>query len=301
MKKRVLLEFALGVALLAGSPAWADDDERAIKAANDLLAEVSKAYSTLPAMTDELKVTFEAKGQPDQTATTKVRFAGRNVAAEGIATMVDVTVIDGTMYATMVGDTENAIKAELGDDPMGATRTSLDMIAAFLPHHFGLRWSNGVEGLPALFGMGIVADPIVSGHRMVDHKGSKVHAVMIKGSNDGTSRVLIDPKTKLVHSIVTTGVMMEMGGGEVTVTTKCKPKAVDSLSEAITFDAGERTMHATFQDMMMAGMGAAADLTPGIEIGTKAPGFELVDQDGKTHTLDSYAGQVVVMDWWGIW
>ena len=41
--------------------------------------------------------------------------------------------------------------------------------------------------------------------------------------------------------------------------------------------------------------------SPTVAIGSTAPGFELVDQAGKTHTLESYKGKYVLLDWWGIW
>ena len=34
-----------------------------------------------------------------------------------------------------------------------------------------------------------------------------------------------------------------------------------------------------------------------IEVGEQAPAFELVDQNGKTHTLQEYEGKIVVLEW----
>ena len=85
---------------------------------------------------------------------------------------------------------------------------------------------------------------------------------------------------------------------------QCNPAKVDKLKEAIALDFDGREMYDDFFSLMSRGNAMVLrpeDVAPAIEIGTKAPGFELVDQDGKKHTLESYAGKVVVMDWWGIW
>jgi len=37
------------------------------------------------------------------------------------------------------------------------------------------------------------------------------------------------------------------------------------------------------------------------EEGSKAPSFELLGLDGKTHTLDEYKGKSVVLNFWGSW
>ena len=38
-----------------------------------------------------------------------------------------------------------------------------------------------------------------------------------------------------------------------------------------------------------------------IEKGAKAPGFSLVDEKGKRHSLSDYSGKHVLLDWWGSW
>ena len=48
-------------------------------------------------------------------------------------------------------------------------------------------------------------------------------------------------------------------------------------------------------------VGGMGDINPSIEVGTKAPTFELVDQDGKKHSSDAYAGKIMMLDWWGVW
>lgn len=40
-----------------------------------------------------------------------------------------------------------------------------------------------------------------------------------------------------------------------------------------------------------------SEATTTAEVGKKAPGFTLVDIDGKTHSLSDYAGKVVVLEW----
>ncbi|WP_339324291.1 thiol-disulfide oxidoreductase ResA [Paenibacillus sp. FSL W8-0194] len=35
--------------------------------------------------------------------------------------------------------------------------------------------------------------------------------------------------------------------------------------------------------------------------GSKAPGFQLLGLDGKTHTLDEYKGKAIVLNFWGTW
>src|SRR5262245_60198132 len=37
--------------------------------------------------------------------------------------------------------------------------------------------------------------------------------------------------------------------------------------------------------------------SPLAQVGQKAPDFNLVDQDGKTHTLSQYKGKIVVLEW----
>jgi hypothetical protein len=296
--------------LVVGAPVLgtADDSARtpkAVEAAKKLMGEVAEAYVKAPAMTDEMTISFIVPGTVgEQSFTSNIRFDGKNAQVEGMMEMFDFYVLDGTMYAISDFTTDAVVSAKLGEHP---TETLVKVFGkemeGFTPLPLLLRLGVSVDKVEAMMGMDLLRNPKIAGHAMIeDDQGMSLHEVLIDGAEKGTMQLYVDPKTKLIMKSIATGQPEDFPGTDtITVTTMHRPSVKTKLDTPIKFDVGDRKIYKTVEDMMMASRGDTRDFSPSIEVGSEAPEFSLLDQDGKTHDLNSYRGQVVVLDWWGVW
>jgi hypothetical protein len=292
-----LVPFAV---LVAPATAIGPDVERA----NELLREVTRTYKELPALTDEMATRFSMTGRSaDQTSTIRVRLSKAAVEATGIVETLDVFALDGHLYLKLAG-APGAVKAETGGDPLGCAKSVMGIAYPYLPPQVVLRWAKDVDDVSRSFMLGVLEDPVVAGYELLEVDGVPRHEIRydavasLLGGSPGTCRVRVDPQTNLVTSIHIDAAD-ETGDRVMKMTATLAPKIVPRLEHPITVDLPLGVeLYENFLAMLSASMGG---IDPSIEVGTVAPAFDLVDQDGKRHVSADYRGRIMMLDWWGVW
>ncbi len=308
MRHRVAFACVLGgVLLFGGALVSADDDPSEIEKATRLLFEVSRVYSELPALTDEITTSFSMDGRADENSKISVRFSKHAAEATGIAPpqTLDIHVVDGRLYLQLNG-VEGVVEAEIGDDPLASAKRVMGMAYPYLPPQIVLRWATGIDGVGEWFMMGMLEKGVVAGYAETGDGVQRPEVLFegvapLLGGRPGTCRVQFDSKTKLATSIVIEG---GTDGSSPTfrMSAKFRPKITARLEEPIVLDvADDLARFAHFKAMLNVLLGGGVSVDPSIEVGAAAPTFDLLDQNGKRHTSDAYRGKVIVLDWWGVW
>lgn len=291
---------ASATATCAEPPAHVRDVERA----NELLREISRTYTRLPALTDEMATRFSMTGRSrDQTSTIRVRLSKTAADATGIVETLDVHALDGYLYLKLAG-APGAVMAETGGDPLGCAKQVMgDMAYPYLPPQVVLRWAKDIDDVSQSFMLGVLENAVVAGYDLVDVAGAPRHEIrfdavspLLEGS-PGTCRVQIDPKTSLVTAILIQAADAS-GDRVMKMTATFAPKARPRLERPITVDL---PVDVELYDNFLAMLSAKLNSNPSIEVGAVAPAFELVDQDGITHVSSGYRGKIMMLDWWGVW
>lgn len=309
MRERALLKLIVSGALLSVSASAVADNAREIERANEILLEVSQAYSRFPALTDEIATHFSMDGRPDEKSTIVVRLSKNAAEATGIVppNSLDVHAIDGQLYLQLKS-VEGAVETELGDDPLASAKNVMGIAYPYLPPQIVLRWAKGIDGAGDWFTFGMLENSVVAGYALIAmENGEKRHEILFKGfapildRRPGTCRLQIDTETNLVTDIVIKG---GIDGTDPTfsMTAGFKPKILKQLETPIVLDLGDGFIqHTNFMAMLSVSLGGGVSIDPSIEVGAIAPEFELIDQNGVMHKSSAYRGKILILDWWGVW
>lgn len=100
-----------------------------------------------------------------------------------------------------------------------------------------------------------------------------------------SSKIIFAVLVAIIAAAITAAVMMEPGSVDDAGPTEAQPAAGASSVKP----GGPR---ANVQQ---------ADKPIGLSVGNRAPSWTANDADGRTHRLEDYLGQVVVMDFWATW
>ena len=123
-------------------------------------------------------------------------------------------------------------------------------------------------------------DPANGGRVLVAGDGGSVGVYSI----DATTKLLTGAKLNVAPQGAPPGFMFALE-------LQMKPVVADALATPVAFDEAGKKQVASPDEL-----GPQA-----IEVGAAAPGFSLVDLDGKTVSLESLKGKVVVIDFWAEW
>lgn len=275
------------------SEGWTDADkaEAAVKRADEVLANVQKAYS--PANTPFLTDTAQMKlvlPNGEMSENIEMAFGKGN----------DTRIKQGGFQIIVVGDTFNLVPERPADLYMSkkfqgglgdAIDDVLDGFALPVPD-FALRHPAKDATTLDAFAMGGNKKMKVVGFR--ERNGMQE---VLLSSPDGDTLVTVDPKTNFVRSMraiirpegLPTAVGLEISMNPVAE----EPKA------PIAFEPGKRKAVASFEDLSAPQAAPAPESK--VKVGEAAPTAKLKDLEGKEVDIASFKGKVVVIDFWATW
>lgn len=261
-------------------------NSEAVERASQLLREVADAYRTAPALTDtiELHVVDPSGGEQRQQLT--VAF-GPNSARMSVDAL-EFTAVDGKLYVTRSAQSNKYFVTELEGD-MEQTLASVTGQSQGMPAHFAMRAGADQADVVRRLTMGLFENPAISGlAEVAGENGAKLQEVQFSDSN-GSARVHVDPRTKLIEAIVVKGVPPGAPPAmEMTLNVTLEPRVHEAGAKPIVFEPGERKAVDELSELRLAA-------------GDQAPDFALQTADGKPVKLSELRGNVVVIDFWATW
>ena len=307
MKASAANLFAAYMFLVSAASAQSKQVPDEVEQAKQVLEEVSRAYSKLPALVDEIKTKFTMTGRNVETSTISVRLSEYAAEATGIVPPMTLSIhaVENMLYLQLKG-ADGFVEAKLGNNPLAAAESVMGIAFPYLPPQIAMRWMDDDQAFPAALCMGLLTDVTVAGFANT-RTGHGRREILLRGSaplcggRPGTCRVQFDSNTHLITRIVIDG---GTDGNEPTfeMTADFKPRPAAALQKPIVFDANEDAdRYLDFQAMLSVALGGGTAVDPSIDIGSKAPDFSLTDHNDKRHTSADYHGKFIVLDWWGSW
>jgi thiol-disulfide isomerase/thioredoxin len=263
-------------------------DPAAVKVAEELLAEVVKAYKAAPTMTDTMTMDMQT---PMGAQKQKIEIViGKGADARMTVAGMAFTAVDGNLYLTREEVRDKYLKTPLEGD-MGQTLQKL-FGSGDLPMQFTLRSDKANEALLNSLTMGMLENTKIIGHEMIkDDAGKELHAVKLSGDG-GSAAVHVEPASKLIAAVkIEFQPPGAPEGFDVKANITMDPKVHEALPTPIAFAPGARKEVSTIEE-----------LEPTvIEVGAAMPDFTLQTLSGESVTLSKLAGNVVVLDFWATW
>jgi len=251
----------------------------AVKAGEEAMKKVAKAYRDAKSFSDTVSFTIELGQKQTNTFTVSRDENGTRLDLGGM----EITAVNKKVYIVNPEMPGKFVSYELQGSMMKTLAKEFQGFELPLPTWITdpAESSNVAEEL---------AGKLIPGAKIVgfDAPGNKV---LVKGEGDGVAVFTFDPKT----SLLTDGkVNMAPPGAPpgmlFPLTLSMKPSTA-KLASAIAFDeTGKKKVDSPD------GLQAQA-----VEVGAEAPAFTLKTIDGKEVSLASLKGKAVVVDFWAEW
>ena len=288
---RTMMLAAGVVAAISGHVMAFEVDSEAVKA---LEAKITEAYKADRAMVVTSEVSIELGGQKDQESVT-TRF-GADGAKEIVTPNFDVVALDGYFYMTIRGVDDFYLRRPLGDG-VAKTMSDVFMTADVVPWVISLRGGDPPASWISQMTFGLFPEATVTGvstaTREVDGVPMDVDVLELTSAR-GAGALEVSSETGLIQTLKA-AVSSPNGPAEIqaTLNVTVETKTMDSLKPAIAFEAGDRKMVESLEDMLP---------QPEPEPASKlAPDFTLPQLDGLEVSLSELRGKIVVLDFWATW
>jgi len=254
----------------------------AIKAAEEALKATAAAYRGVKAYSDNLTIVVEIMGRRSEQSMSIDRDAAGTRLGMGPMSVVSV---NSKVYLLsdeapkkfvaypLEGSFVETLGNALGGFDLPFPKWTYDPSE---PKDLGLELAGGFIPDAKIIGF----DPADGGRVLVSGEGGSMGVYSI----DATSKLLSGAKLNVAPPGAPPGFMFALE-------LQMKPAVSDALATPVAFSEEGKKQVASPDEL-----GPQA-----IEVGVPAPGFSLVDLDGKTVTLESLKGKVVVIDFWAEW
>ncbi|UCD74572.1 MAG: TlpA family protein disulfide reductase [Phycisphaerales bacterium] len=292
---------AAGSPVCAQSPNGAPDVQPAPKVAAEaraLLKEMAKAYRKAPTVNDQFTMEIISPLGREKEPGSVVLGKGDRSRFEVMGMIM--TTLGGHLYLELDGASDKYLQRKVEGDII-QTAAKLSEGEAILPFHYLLRYGSVEEGGLDSFTMGMLSNARFDGVEQVEQAdGSPAHDLSIKG-DEGTARIRVDSKSKLVvHQMISVTPPDAPAGQGMQLVVTYKPKIAKKLESPITFQAGDREMVKSLEELMPS-MPEEPQPQGSGAVGTPAHDFTLQTPGGETVALKDLRGQVVVLDFWATW
>lgn len=254
----------------------------AIKAAEEALKATAAAYRGAKAYSDTLTIVVDMMGRRNEQSMSVDRDAAGTRLGMGPMSILSVNskvyLLSDEAPSKFVaypleGSIVDTLGKALGGFDLPFPKWTYDPSE---PKDLGLELAGGFIPGAKITGF----DPANGGRVLVAGEGSSVGVYSI----DAASKLLSGAKLNVAPPGAPPGFMFALE-------LQMKPVVSDALATPVTFDEAGKKQVASPDEL-----GPQA-----IEVGAAAPGFSLVDLDGKTVSLESLKGKVVVIDFWAEW
>jgi len=274
------------VAAPVEKPAAAPVDPVAVKAAETLLGEVTKAYKDAKTLTDTLTMEMQTPMGP-QKQEMGMAFGENNSAHISFPGM-SFTALDGYLNILRDDVSDKFVKMKLE----GTLADAMNDAIGFTPPQAVMRFGGDQEQQLLSWTLGMLENARIVGHEMIKTEaGASLHQINL-AADTGTGAMHINPESKLVEKVKMQFEPPGMPAGtKFDVTMTLNPKVADVLPTAIAFDPGTRKAVDSLEGL---------EPTP-IAVGEMAPDFTLPTLSGDTVTLSKLQGSVVILDFWATW
>ena len=254
----------------------------AIKAAEEALKATAAAYRGAKAYSDTLTIVVDMMGRRNEQSMSVDRDATGTRLGMGPMSILSVNskvyLLSDEAPSKFVaypleGSIVDTLGKALGGFYLPFPKWTYDPSE---PKDLGLELAGGFIPGAKITGF----DPVNGGRVLVAGEGSSVGVYSI----DAASKLLSGAKLNVAPPGAPPGFMFALE-------LQMKPVLSDALATPVAFDEVGKKQVASPDEL-----GPQA-----IEVGAAAPGFSLVDLDGKTVSLESLKGKVVVIDFWAEW
>jgi thiol-disulfide isomerase/thioredoxin len=311
MNHRSAMTIALLLSLAVSAPTLAqlaepfEPDPAAVKA----FAQVLEAYRARPAL--RVQSALEIELIQGETVGGGEKVTAELTYSKGGAGVVRIREFtchfaDGEFFAVH----ERTDDAYLREEYEGTPYWTLLYSFQDLPYpHLALFW--GEDAASDVYMQLVPSTPLIVPTEVGEEKrGDRTLRRIVLSSPNGSLRLLVDPKTKLIESAVheITGGMYVQPGTTKRTTYTFKYTTFDKPIPAaeLAFKPGDRKRVDLMASLLPppeppAGGGGGPGGAPVALVGKPAPEFVLATADGGAVDLDDLRGEVVVLDFWATW
>ncbi|MFO0827354.1 MAG: TlpA disulfide reductase family protein [Phycisphaerales bacterium] len=275
------------------SSGWTDAERspEALKKAEQVLADVAKAYQGAATLTEKISLTVAMPDGGKQEQKMEAAY-GQKGAMRFAMDQASVVVVDNVAYFLPNDPKDKYVEQKFE----GSTSKAL---AALLPGFAmptgALAMREGAEPAAAIVALG---GPFLQEAKIVGFRSADGMDLVLLSNAEGEAVVGFDSRSRLEKSVK--ALLSPAGAPEgmtIAIDIGVENTVAPELPRPITFEKGQRTAVASI-----------ADLSPGggepemkVKAGDVAPTAKLTTLDGKEVDIASLKGKVVVLDFWATW
>ena len=267
--------------------AAAQSNPATVDEASALLDRVAEAYRAAPALIDSVALVMDT---PQGQTTVEFEYAlGRGTDAYLQMNGFTVIASGDNVYVMRDDIAHNYMRLDLERD-LESTIKKLFGPQVSLPLQFGMHARGGAAIRPDAFGLGLVGDARLDGHRTINAKdGSAAHELTFTADN-GTITMHIDADTMLINGM---RIEIQPPGAapddQYVVGITFDPRVLSNPPAQLMFEPGDRLRISKIDEFDK------------LMVGEPAPDFTLRTLDDRSVTLSQLRGSVVVLDFWATW